>query len=167
MSAFVVCREHIDVLVRLAISGPADGDPASRLAFPVRVKDQSGRWRKVAPVDDLQHVDLIDPTDVGRILWAENHESVAHRYSERYDEEIVDEYRYQDPGFAPTCAEAARALSCLAYQSCEHPEWDESIALGIVQALRVGLLDALAGVDTAPWAWSEREIRDRRSGVAR
>lgn len=167
MSAFVVSREHIDVLVRLAITGPSDADPASRLAFPVRVKDQSDRYRKVAPIDDLQHADLIDPTDVGYQLWAENHASVAYRYSDPYDEEIVEEYRYQDPGFTPTCAEAARALSCLAYQSCEHPEWPESLAYGFVQTLRVALLDAMPGIDAAPWAWSAQDVRARRTGVAR
>ncbi|CAB4892333.1 unannotated protein [freshwater metagenome] len=83
MSAFLVSREHVDVLVRLAISGAADAEPAARrLDFPARIKDEQGRWRKVAPIDDLQHADLIDPTDVGRILWAENARSVGHRYSD-------------------------------------------------------------------------------------
>lgn len=167
MSGFVVAREHVDVLVRLAISGAADAEPAARrLDFPARIEDEQGRWRRVAPVDDLQHADLIDPTEVGRLLWAENHRSVAHRYSEPYDEEIVDGYTYQDPGFAPTCAEAAKALVCIEYQSCEHPGWDESTAAGIIRTLRAAVLASLPGTDAAPWAWGAGDVGARR-GVVR
>lgn len=167
MSAWVVSSEHVDVLVRLAIAGPSDGIPSVlRLDFPVRVQDDSGRWRKVAPVDDLRHSDLIDPSEIGEVLLSENRRSVAHRYSE--PDEDVEPYVYTDPGFAPTCAEAARTLSCLAYQSCEHPDWEESFARRIVLRLQDAVLGALPGIDEAPWGWSATDIaKRRRTGATR
>lgn len=162
MSAFLVSRAHVDVLVRLAISGAADAEPAARrLDFPARVKDESGRWRRVAPVDDLQHADLIDPSEVGRILWAENAASVEHRYNEPAGNPD-EEYVYTDPGFAPTSAEAAKALVCIEFQSCEHPGWAGSTAFGIVQVLRSAVLASLPGTDRAPWAWGASDVAARR-----
>lgn len=166
MSAFVVCREHIDVLVRAAIAGPADADPSAWTAFPIQVRDHHGRDRKIAAIDGLENAELIDPTEVGYQLWAENHASVAHGYREQYDDEVPGSYVYRDPGFTPTCAETARAIASLAYQSCEHPAWDDSIAHGILNALRDALLSALPGVDAAPWAWSASDVAARR-GVVR
>lgn len=166
MSAFVVCREHVDVLVRLAISGASDAEPAARrLDFPARIEDQSGRWRRVAPVDDLQHADLIDPSEVGRILWAENALSVGHRCGEPVADP-GEEYAYRDPGFAPTSAEAAKALVCIEYQSCEHPGWAGSTAAGIVQTLRAAVLASLPGTDQAPWAWDADAVAARRGRKA-
>lgn len=166
MSAFLVSREHIDVVVRFAIRGASDAEEnARRLDFPARIKDEQGRWRKVAPVDDLQHVDLSDPTDVGRILWAENAASVGHRYGgPAGDPDEV--YAYEDPGFAPTSAEVAKALICLQYQACEHPGWSGSVAAGIVSVLQAALLAALPGTDAAPWAWGAGDVAARR-GVVR
>lgn len=167
MSAWVVTRAHIDVLVRLAITGPADGEPVGvRRDFPIQVQDENGRWRKVARDGVLMGEDLIEPLEIGEVLLSENRESVAHLYREPVGEH--EPYEYTDPMFAPTCAEAAKALACLAYQSSEHPGWGESFARRIVLRLQDAVLGVLPGAEDAPWAWSSVQVaKRRRTGAVR
>lgn len=135
MSAWIVSREHIDVLVQ----GLAESEIV---------------------VD-------VPPDEIGRTLWRENLASIAHRYPQ-YNEDgerpgpidfkasDVDTYTYTRPAERPSHDSLLKQAHCYDYQTCEHPEYQESTARGWVKQLSVFLTDA--GVDAqgdayarAPW----------------
>jgi hypothetical protein len=55
---------------------------------------------------------------VGQILWDENFKSVNYRYS---DNEQAPKYSHRVKYVS--LAQAIKAISCLNYQSCEHPDY--------------------------------------------
>lgn len=113
MSAWIVSRDHLDLLITAAVA-----------------------W-------GLTTTDEAD--DIGRTLWRENLASVAYRYPDDRDgtrpapedfrDRHVDTYQYRPyPGRVDPEVVAAAAAS-LGYQSCEHPEWPDSIACRWVHQL--------------------------------
>lgn len=94
-------------------------------------------------------------TMYGRILSIENYASVNARYGEDDD---AQDYDHE----ALVCEPHAllKLISCYAYQSCEHREWETSEAFRVCNALRDRLLTILGGADAyetnayeiAPWA---------------
>ena len=139
MSAFVVSKEDIDILVtaHLALEGLA--------------------WTN-------ERADAI-----GRMLWRENVLSVAYRYDmpARHGAEhaayidAIAAYRSE-----PICARAAavaKIARCYDYQSCEHPGWEASRARAIVDGLMGAFPDTIAGYDAAPWGIAcERDLARAR-----
>lgn len=127
MSAFTVGKDHIDLMVTVALT--------------------LSEFR----ADVLDLVEL--GTRLGRELWQENYNSVNYRYSE---EEVPPEYEWQPVlGYDTLDLDAQHALTvlgaanCYDYQTCEHPGWLESKARWVSQALQVwatGRLKTL-GVD--------------------
>jgi hypothetical protein len=125
VSAWVVTRAHIDVLVLASVQFAVpfhDTDPAR----PVRLSPQQ-------------------LAAVGGELWAENHRSVNHRYDERTE----------PPAYPPPTAEVlldpvavVKAIDCYVYQSGEHPGWNGSRAQRFCQRLRVAVL---SGLPLEPW----------------
>lgn len=141
MSAWVVSKHHIDVLVSALIE------------FDVYVRLGDGRPR---PAKDL------DPVAIGQMLWTENVRSVTARYDlattqdkERQDEhagyidDIVGYAFTQRHGFKP--GPLAHALACYEYQSCEHATWRDSAACEAVYDLYRALCRRLPGYDDGPW----------------
>lgn len=144
MSAWIVSHNHIDTLVYWGM--------------------------RVGLIEE----DLAD--DSGQMLWTENLLSVAYRYpddksGERNgpdgltDEEIAA-YHYQTPVIVPAnefygegdpynADVALVQLECYTYQSCEHPEWQDSWAFSFCESLRKQLTTQTAGVDlistSIPW----------------
>ncbi len=47
--------------------------------------------------------------------------------------------------------EAIKAVNCLEYQSCEHPEWESSLAHRICQEIKSAAVHDLPGYDNAAW----------------
>lgn len=184
MSAYVVDRIHVDLIVRLAIAGPSDGEHHGQFGpFPLRWwlpmpgAPLGGRHQEVTRCDGIHGTGTACPrfpSDVGAVLFAENIRSVMHRYPATQDgapvpgagEEWREAYAYTDPGYTFTAAEASAALGGLRYQSCEHPEWEASEAATILRALERSVLAALPGVRDAPHTWTAQDVADRR-GVTR
>lgn len=141
MSAYVVSRRHIDVLVSLALHGPS-GVPVS----------PDGAWH---PPDSRS------PDDLGALLIAANVGSVAYRYpSDALDElpgpverYYLEPYTYARPDVRPSPVEGLAALDCYVYQSCERPDWQTSEACRLVDRLRERLIHRLPGYSEAPWAY--------------
>jgi hypothetical protein len=131
MSAFVVGREHIAYLVAAATQG--------------------GRG--------VGHCGLIpfeDSSKVGQMLWDENIASVRYRYPDCTDElpgpigETFEySHRYQHRRCDPV--QTLKAISCLEYQSCEHPGWEDSEARKFCERLRHHAIGQLAGYEEASW----------------
>ncbi len=135
MSAFVVSKTHIDVVV----SGASDVLPS--LAY-----------RHGTP-------DLI-----GQILWRANVRSVLHRYPRivATDEaqvyaDAVAAYRHTRY-LAITPGQLAKALDCLDYQSCETDDWRSTPAHEIVETIRGAILQGLPGYEAAPWGIERSHI---------
>lgn len=141
MSAWVVSKHHIDVLVSALIE------------FDVYVRLGDGRPR---PAKGL------DPVAIGQMLWTENVRSVVDRYElassqdmDRQDDraafinDIVDYEFTQYQGFKP--GPLAHAIACYEYQSCEHASWRDSAACEAVYDLYRALCRRLPGYDNGPW----------------
>lgn len=75
----------------------------------------------------------------GQMLWAENNRSVNYRYSERKRHPHYTLHTTE----APLDVYAVlQAISCYSYQSCERPDWTDSKAHKLVEALREAILTA-------------------------
>lgn len=157
MSAFVHDLDHIDLLVSVAVKVDA----------AVTVPDATARFgfRKVALTtspDTNPH--RITPTDLGRLLLAENVTSVRHLYDTVDDtpegveyDLAVSTYRYRPVDLVGELgdawpAAALKALASYAYQCCEHDQWDHSTAKTWVDAITKHLHRLLPGYDH-PNAW--------------
>lgn len=109
MSAWVVSKAHIDVLVNAAAQ------------FEL--------------IDNLREANT-----AGRLLWLENYRSVNFRY----DEELEPiQYKINTMEDVFHAAAILRVLDCYEYQSCEHPDWENSEAFVFCARLRVAALHRL------------------------
>jgi hypothetical protein len=131
MSAFIVSKIDIDILV----TAIARLKPAGR--------------------------SLIDLNKLGRMLWRENVASVAHRYSHKPREELleafgdteeVENYRFKPTRVRP--AAVAKVAACYDYQTCEHPAYEASQARQIYLEIAKAYPDTLPGYDDMPWGIS-------------
>lgn len=160
MSAWIVAKPHIDLLVAALVSGTRDGK------VPALMPDTNR--------DEL-----------GQLLHDENVKSVSYRYSEPARDRnlpgpcvcyYLQPYTWSDPGYRLTYAELNLAMSCYRYQSCEHPEFEKSEAWRICQLIddrypkalskQYGCMEAIVRStpegQAAPWGWDEREVEARR-----
>lgn len=128
MSAFIVTRAHIDLLVSAA------------LRYRVGV---------IHGPDGKEVFTCNDNTadELGRLLWTENHRSVNYRYREKT--KAPDYYFRERAAFSPV--EAIKAVHCFEYQSCEHDGWEDSTAKRICERIIRAATHALPGYDDAPW----------------
>lgn len=124
MSAFICSDKHISALVRWA--------SRNNMSFYI-----SNPTRSLRAGDEQEIVD---------ILYAENVKSVNYRYHEN-DPTTGCVYDPNAPLLAPV--EVVKLAQSLAYQSCEHDEWELSDAFKIVEALKSAAVNKLAGYELA------------------
>ena len=163
MSAFLVDKVHIDVLVRTALEGP-------RYARNPSNAWHAFRWWHANASHDVNET-TVDA--VGAMLWTENLASLEARYpndtsGERpgpigLTDDVVRGYSYNDPHYTLTVVEALQAIRCYEYQSCEHDGWNDSSAAAFCETLRVSLCRYLPGMTDAPWEWKPDTLRQRRA----
>lgn len=144
MSAWMVTKTHIDVLVTAALAIEQGG-----LSYFWK-----GSWRRA---------DFTRQDEVGKMLWSENYRSVAHRYPDDLelpgaylDGPGIDDYTYvrqekRDP------VTVLKTIDCFEYQSCEHDEWEQSEAWAFCKYLRLTVITTLPGYQEAPWGISDLE----------
>jgi hypothetical protein len=97
-----------------------------------------------------------NPTEVGAMLLAANHTSVNLLYGERAATESA--YCFRRLAGIPDPVIVLKAIACLEYQSCEHPDWPTSQARQFCQELRERCIDRLPGYEQAPWGLSDPYI---------
>lgn len=139
MSAWIVTKAHIDLLVEAL--------------FKYEVVLQA----------DLAHV---SPTEIGKLLWRENHRSINYRYEERkrtprYSHSSATicytwEYRWPAQPLQVTLGTVREVVrqpyvvlkqaGCYRYQSCERPDWERSTARGLITRLGESVCKSL-GMD--------------------
>jgi hypothetical protein len=121
MSAWIVSKKHIDLLVTAALSA---------------------KYMTPAGGDERQ------PSELGLMLWVENHKSVNSRYSET---RMPEGYKFtRFPGKIDPIV-VLKQIACYEYQSCEHDTWKTSEAFKFCQALTTEMINALPGYSEAPW----------------
>lgn len=121
MSAWIVSKKHIDLLVTAALSAKY--------------------MTAAGPVGD-------DPSALGLMLWRENHFSVNSRYNET---RMPEGYKFtRFPGKIDPVV-VLKQIACYEYQSCEHDGWKTSDAFKFCQALTSEMINALPGYEAAPW----------------
>jgi hypothetical protein len=138
MSAFVVNKSHIDVLVWYAMRPNGFHGPTSYW------------W------NGETHM-ITDRDQVGNLLLAENVRSVNARYD---DHEPVPTYSYRMPTRAYSEVEVIKACDCLKYQSCETDDYRETEAYAALNAIREKAIHALAGYDDADWEIEDSNRND-------
>lgn len=170
MSAFLVTRSHIDVLVTAATRYDKYGSiPALPLELtteePFAFRDlvepvlagngEVVEWRpsrssfgerfKWAGFEDL----------LGRALWLENARSIRTRYGERATEADGDALNamrtYTWTKQLRTPIHVVKQCDCFAYQSCEVSDWESSWARRATHAIREAAIAAVPGYEEAPW----------------
>lgn len=158
MSAYIVDKHHIDLLVRAALGYST---PNARCRW--WVTDDAGNytgWHKLAV--DAEHNPQeghVSPHYLGQILVNENVASVTARYPNDDADRgelpgpinayYLGPYIYTDPGHTLTPGQVFAAIDSLDYQSCEHAEWMSSEAYAFLRSLRQMVGRALPDYDTA------------------
>ncbi len=183
MSAFMVSKAHVDLIVQAAIAGTSEHG---------RLRSEPFNWY----ADGERHVLEIgcepdqrsygaavrDEHILGELLVRENVRSVEGRYPDTNGDRgdlpgpldayymgpyVFEPYRRSGQRLcvagmpeaicAPCSAgELAKAIRCYEYQSCEHAEWESSQAHAICEALLSECVEALPGYGSAPWGVDER-----------
>lgn len=137
MSAFIVPKRHIDYIVTMA-------DLYTRMSGHLQVFHQDRRHTFNLTTEE-------DRNRLGSLLWAENHLSVNYRYGEI---EPVPTYIHQavfSPDTVVRSVQTIKACHCLEYQSCEHPEYYESLACATLDAIVRAATRRVPGYDEAEW----------------
>jgi hypothetical protein len=163
MSAYIVEREHIDVLVAAAIqeSGGRWGE------FRWWVPDEAGGFKSWHLLDPKgwggeRPEEERGPDKVGVMLWEENHKSVESRYGEVL---ARPPYNYRPVGFRLTIGQVFKAVDGYSYQSCEHDGWYKSEAYQFCKSLRKAYCNRVGGYEKAPWAWDATSLRAAQKGI--
>lgn len=178
MSAFVVSKVHVDLLVRAALEAKEHGSP-----FQWWRVDGSGKyegWRRLDPLaegldDESEHpaeyMVRCSPSAAGQLLVSENVRSVHHRYPGDdvdagelpgpCDAFYMGPYVYEDPGYTMSPGEVFKAIDCLDYQSCEHEGWTTSEAFSFLRSLRDAYCRRVDGYEAAPWGWESSSLAER------
>src|ERR1700746_2319525 len=153
MSAWMVSKTHIDLIVATAFRGP---------------KNAPRGWSQMRPyfADHQLSVEALDR--LGEELVKENLSSIHSRYPDTVSnpegvpgpiaQYWLEEYIFPDSTPALTAVEALKALDCYEYQSCEHPEWEQSIAFKFCSSLRHALISTLPGYESAPWGFDKYPV---------
>ena len=144
-----MAREHVDLLVRLVLEGPAGVPVSPDTAWYLR-----------------RHV-MGDADDIGAAFVRECVASVAYRYGEAPEGETlpgpVDRYylrpyAYRRTVHRLTVPEALKALDGFEYQACEHPAWEGSAVRALCDELRRAVYRRMPGYDPAPWTWDASDL---------
>jgi hypothetical protein len=168
MSAWIVPKVHIDLLVRAAIHGGSYGD-----RFNFWQTGEDGEYRGWYELDEFAEqrtpngsVTPITPSQLGQMLVNENVASVAHLYPDDnpdigeqlpgpIDAYYIHPYVYENPGYTLTAAEVFKALDCYDYQSCEHDGWRKSDAFAFCRSLAYRYQHKVPGYEEAPWGFDQ------------
>ena len=143
MSAFVVDKAHINAIINAGLSGH---DPLT--------------W-----YHDNEHHQLNydNANEVGQMLLDECMKSVMYRYEDsfitdlpgRVDAEYLIPFKFKPSYDHMPAVQVFKLIHCYEYQSCEHPEWEDSEAHTFCQALERRLIYRLPGYEEAEWEWTE------------
>lgn len=176
MSAWIVSKEHIDLLVRAATQRGGGYDSGRervwlrKLEVDERAPDTQGYDVTEYPASSGVARTLCfqiapeNASELGRLLWWECVRSVSYRYDDPdfaklpgygYTLNEYEQYRYPAAMEAysarPDPVVVLKSIACYEYQACEHPGWHESDAKRLCEWLRDKMIHKLPGYEDAPW----------------
>jgi hypothetical protein len=151
MSAFVVSHDHIDALLTFASDK--------------RIIDDLGYFVN-------RGATKLTPSEIGRVLLAENERSVCHRYPDctpgdapgKIGEEAVNYNFHRFSEFdrmqhAQKCAWVLKACQCFDYQACETDDYEQSIAHQIIRRIEARVIESLPYYEEAPWGIDRARVK--------
>ncbi len=146
MSAWLVSKRHIDLMVHVAEMGPSD------LSADERQWESFNHFYGEAGQE-------MTPQEIGAMLLEQNIRSLKARYPDDPEmwEQGLFKYVYQRPLKALTIAQALKAVHCYDYQACESRDWRQTIACRFCEQLQHMLAARVPGYDAAPWVIGEWE----------
>jgi hypothetical protein len=155
MSASVLSKQHIDMIVQVGVDGPSDTSSPWREL----------RWRRSDDgVEPVEWAELpgAEPDYVGAILMGANVDSVLERYQDSDASDMLPDWVMHGYSFTArrqrlSAVEALKAINCLIHQSNEHPDYEDSEAFRFCAVLRDRLILHLPGYDEARWEWDDPE----------
>lgn len=166
MSAYIVDPRTIDYLVAWAKRHGSDITRTENIwtvwtdiPEPLqRVAGGDNRWGWHLNIRELTH------DEIGTMLMLENVKSVRYRYPDDSADELpgpieqarIWRYRFRPVAANLNAAWVVKSAKCLAYQSCEHPEWRTSSAKAILDAIESDAVYAL--IEDAPWGIDEEMV---------
>lgn len=176
MSAHVVAKIHIDVLVRAALDAPKSESPIETFKWwRVDEEGEYAGWRVLDRYAEqrpgTEHEEFYTPSQLGQILVSENVASVCARYPNDdpdgdlpgpNDAYYIAPYVYSDPGRSFSPGEVFSAIDYLDYQSCEHDGWRRSEAFAFLEQLREAYCRKVDGYEDAPWGFDRLDGGVRR-----
>ncbi|MCL1801511.1 MAG: hypothetical protein FWG25_09175 [Promicromonosporaceae bacterium] len=137
MSAFMVSKDHIDLLVYYAMQ--QDG---------MSLRIEPGERANFGPYFTSEYAVLgrLDPNVLGRLLIETNLRSFEARYgSTSTDEDAVIEYRFDPTRLAGLGdADVINAVACYQYQACEHDGHESDIGWRISELILYAAATSLA-----------------------
>lgn len=134
MSAFMCSPAHFSALVNFAANASRYGGMEYRYkGMRLAVKGREAQ--------------------VYGMLAKANADSVNHRYAHNDDaqQNTLDGYEFRPSRVTLPAVTIIKACHCLAYQSCELDDWEDSEAFAFLQALISHASHNLPGYDDAPW----------------
>lgn len=180
MSAFVVDKVHIDLLVTAGLELPGRYGPMSWFyRDPTAEERERASVPGVAiPVSSVELANELRRTltrgtasFVGMTLWLENVASIEFRYPDTeethrnypgpiaFEREQAESYHFEKvPGMVDPLV-VLKAISCYEYQSCEHPGWAVSEAAAYCRQLQAQAVRRLPGYEEADgWGDFDRDV---------
>lgn len=168
MSAYMVSKVQIDLLVRAAIKLGSPSEPFRW--WKVNEAGEYAGWHEIDEYSEGNeqegaHITKLSPSQVGQILVSENFKSVSYRYDSEddlpgpNDAYYVGPYVYEDPLYTFTAGQAFAAIDNLDYQSCEHDEWPRSEAYALLRSIRHEYCRKLQG--DSPWGFDEEWLAEQ------
>jgi hypothetical protein len=153
MSAWIVSKQHIDVLVRGALE---QGGFHHHVRWYNVLPDHPGKF--ATPEGE----GVILASQLGQMLWRENHKSVNCRYSENrrtppyvYEEPSEFLFTKRDGWSTPQTrvnpAVLAKQVHCYNYQTCEHSGYRSSKAHSLVLYLGYAVSSNVEGYEDTVW----------------
>jgi hypothetical protein len=162
MSAYVVCKAHIDALITAGLMLPNHGP--LRWFHP----DYQPGWSHEEYERAKHELRWDNADEVGQMLVDECVRSVSYRYPQDDPQKgelpgPIDAYYLHPYTFARwnrhlEAVVVLKAVACYRYQSCEHPEWESSEAYQFCEALEQAAIWALPGMsEAAGWDLTEED----------
>jgi hypothetical protein len=161
MSAYICDKNHIIYLVSAAMSRRL-GSHHGTFSW------HWGQNRTNMQRGELRCSDYAAAADIANTLWRENIRSVSYRYpgdktSATLPGPITNDWIITVDDFHTFVeidpVQVFKSIHCLEYQSCEHPEWEESEACAFLRSLAKSAACSLVGYDAAAWGAPEQRAR--------
>lgn len=167
MSAYLVPKQHIDVLVEAAMRVPP-------FSFFTGLQWSGRNQNTEIAIFSLKVRDLLTAHEVGRRLWLANLAGVQTRYPQATDGEWpgpagltfaeIQAYRFMTPVVSLPAVAILKAIHGYEYQCLADPSWRGSYAEGFCRALERRMIQSLPGYTEATWEIDEETLDRKREG---